>query len=38
MVYLQDQTSSELTYVIGERRVTPTRHTTNPRLQIQATV
>ena len=35
---LQDETTLKLTYVIGKSRVAPIRHTTIPKLELQAAV
>ena len=36
--YLQDEVTLRLTYVIGKFRVAPIRHTTIPKLELQAAV
>ncbi|XP_075256718.1 uncharacterized protein LOC142349192 [Convolutriloba macropyga] len=36
--YLQDEATLKLTYVIGKCRVAPIRHTTIPKLELQAAV
>ena len=38
VAYLQDETALKLTYVIGNCRVAPIRHTTIPKLELQAAV
>ena len=38
MVYLQDEATFRLAYVIGKCRVAPIRHMTVPKLEIQAAV
>ena len=36
--YLQDQETLKLTYVMGKCRVAPMRHTTIPKLELQAAI
>ena len=38
VAYLQDETTLKLAYVIGKCRVAPIRHTTVPKLELQAAV
>ena len=38
VAYLQDVSTLKLTYVIGKCRVAPIRHTTIPKLELQAAV
>ena len=38
VAYLQDEATLKLTYVIGKCRVAPIRHTTIPKLELQAAV
>ena len=38
VAYFQDEATLKLTYVIGKCRVAPNRHTTIPKLEIQAAV
>ena len=38
VAYLQDEAKLKLTYVIGKCRVAPIRHTTIPKIELQAAV